>query len=179
MRCVCVQLTPLHNTHFILLCVLELINWNSELWWNELLWNISDCVPIHNIKCYWTNVIWNTNIMTQHLCWSECTYNLWFTSRTANVCLRVDHGWKTMARGPDPAHTIFCSDPRVNVGTYDVQSYVQTEMCKRQHLLLKWQHFFWKCTRGTFLRNKNFSKAARSGVWFPTVVLHVNFKFSC
>jgi hypothetical protein len=31
MHSVCAPLTPLHNTHFILLCMLELINCDSEL----------------------------------------------------------------------------------------------------------------------------------------------------
>lgn len=29
--CMCVPLTPLHNTHFILICKSELINWDSKI----------------------------------------------------------------------------------------------------------------------------------------------------
>jgi hypothetical protein len=106
--------------------------------------------------------------------------NVYFVVYVADsecVCLRVDHEWKTMAREPDPAHTIFCTYFRVNVGTRMYTSLGKRKYAGGKLFILKQQHFFCECTSGTF-RNTNFSNAARSGVWFPTVVLHVNFKFS-
>jgi hypothetical protein len=94
------------------------------------------------------------------------------------VCSRVDRGWKTAARGPKPAHTLFCSASRVNVGTFEVHKSEQTGIYKRQIFYIKATTFILQMHKWQFLQYEC-QYCCSQRCLFPTVVLHVNLKFSC